>query len=88
MNSGGQALRIPAAGVDAAETEWQFDALDLRPVLRWLDDHDVYPKRETPERRVMSLDWFQMLGLMREAGYWVQEQREEADPPGADGEFE
>lgn len=40
MNSAGQALRIPAAGVDAAETEWQFDALDLRPVLRWLDDHD------------------------------------------------
>ena len=36
MNSAGQ----PAAGVDAAETEWQFDALDLRPVLRWLDDHD------------------------------------------------
>ena len=40
MNSAGKALRIPAAGVDAAETEWQFDALDLRPVLRWLDDHD------------------------------------------------
>jgi CHAD domain-containing protein len=40
MNSAGHPLRIPAAGVDAAETEWQFDALDLRPVLRWLDDHD------------------------------------------------
>jgi CHAD domain-containing protein len=36
MNSAGH----PAGGVDAAETEWQFDALDLRPVLRWLDDHD------------------------------------------------
>jgi triphosphatase len=38
MNTAGQPVRGAAAGVDAAETEWQFDALDLRPVLRWLDD--------------------------------------------------
>ena len=36
MTPAGQA----ASAVDAAELEWQFDALDLRPVLRWLDDHD------------------------------------------------
>ncbi len=36
MTPAGQA----ASAVDAPELEWQFDALDLRPVLRWLDDHD------------------------------------------------
>ena len=28
--------------VDAHEIEWQFDALDLRPVLRWLDKPDAW----------------------------------------------
>ena len=28
--------------VDAHEIEWQFDALDLRPVLRWLDRPDAW----------------------------------------------
>ena len=28
--------------VDAHEIEWQFDALDLRPVLRWLDKRDAW----------------------------------------------
>ncbi len=27
---------------DAREIEWQFDALDLRPVLRWLDKPDAW----------------------------------------------
>ncbi len=28
--------------VDAHEIEWQFDALDLRPVLRWLQEPDAW----------------------------------------------
>jgi triphosphatase len=27
------------AAVDVRELEWQFDALDLRPVVRWLEEH-------------------------------------------------
>jgi hypothetical protein len=50
----------------------------------WLDDHQVYPKREENAVRVYGLDWFQMLGLVAEIGLWVQEHREEADPPRAD----
>jgi hypothetical protein len=56
----------------------------LDKVQAWLDDHQVYPKREVPAYRVMQLDWFQMISLMAEAGHW----REEANPPGAEGEFE
>lgn len=54
----------------------------------WLDDHQVYPKREDPEYRVLQLDWFQMLGLMRETAFWEHEARVEANPPFADGENE
>ena len=50
----------------------------------FLDDHQVYPKRAELGERVMNLDWFQMLGLMAEAGEWVREKREEDNPYGAD----
>jgi hypothetical protein len=50
----------------------------------WLDDHQVYPKREENAVRVYSLDWFQMLGLMAEAQQWVLDKREEENPYGAD----
>ena len=30
------------ADADAHEIEWQFDALDLRPVLRWLDNPEAW----------------------------------------------
>jgi triphosphatase len=31
--------RFPVTPTDDRELEWQFDALDLRPVVRWLDEH-------------------------------------------------
>jgi hypothetical protein len=50
----------------------------------FLDDHHVYPKRETSDRRIMSLDWFQMLGLLHATGDWLREKREADNPYGAD----
>ena len=38
--------------VDAHEVEWQFDALDLRPVLRWLANPGAWDGR--PRRRLWS----------------------------------
>jgi hypothetical protein len=50
----------------------------------WLDDHQVYPKRANFHTRILSLDWFGMLGLVRELGLWVQEKREADHPYGSD----
>ena len=50
----------------------------------WLDDHQVYPKRADVNTRILSLDWFQMISLMAEAGHWRDEKREEDNPYGAD----
>jgi hypothetical protein len=50
----------------------------------WLDDHQVYPKREENAVRVGGLDWFQMVGLMHDIGEWVREKREADHPYGAD----
>jgi len=54
----------------------------------WLDDHYVGSQGSDPQRRVLSLDWFGMGSLMREARFWRDERREEEHPPGEDGEFE
>jgi hypothetical protein len=50
----------------------------------WLDDHQVYPKREENAVRVYGLDWFQMLGLMAATADWLNEKREEDNPYGSD----
>jgi hypothetical protein len=50
----------------------------------WLDEHQVYPKREESAVRIFSLDWFQMVGLVHVTGWWAQEKREEDNPPYAD----
>lgn len=47
----------------------------------WLDDHQVYPKRADVQTRILSLDWFGMLGLMHEAKLWLDEKREADHPP-------
>jgi CHAD domain-containing protein len=37
---------IPATASDGRELEWQFDALDLRPVVRWLETPAASPGTE------------------------------------------
>jgi triphosphatase len=39
----GGAVAAPPVTNDVQEIEWQFDALDLRPVLRWLDKAEGQP---------------------------------------------
>jgi CHAD domain-containing protein len=45
------------AATDDRELEWQFDALDLRPVVRWLDEHaDAEQLTITPAGTVNQVD--------------------------------
>ena len=48
--------------VDAPEIEWQFDALDLRPVVRWLSDpagwDDLAPVRVVPRKSDNHVDLY------------------------------
>ena len=38
---------------------------------RWLDDHYVGYQGQDPQARVLTLDWFAMGSLMREAREWM-----------------
>lgn len=60
----------------------------LEKLKAWLDAANVYPKRALPDERLRNLDWFAMASLMRAAGRWRDERRDEDHPPGEDGELE
>jgi hypothetical protein len=53
-------------------------------LTNWLDDHYIGAKSGDPEQRLLSLDWFGLSVLMREAGLWRDEVREEKHPPRGD----
>src|ERR1700727_1571171 len=74
-----------AAGREIIEIEWQFDALDLRPVERWLsalpmlslegDDHSTITALARPPRRMTDSyldteDW-----RMARAGFVLRTRR-------------
>jgi triphosphatase len=84
--------RFPVAPTDDREREWQFDALDLRPVVRWLDERaasaSVEPLTIAPAGTVNQVDVYLDTDDRRfhRAGYTLR-LRSLAQPGGAGGEL-